>query len=96
MTMADQQSQLFKYAFILDMGRWIYSTSDSMVSNTIRSPHLQHVLLATTLSSSCSVCCCPILDVFLQLQGQRLCSLDDGQWWRHVMAMQVGCVKCDN
>jgi type II secretory pathway component PulM len=24
-----------------------------------------------------------------QLQGQRLCSADDGQWWQHVMAMQV-------
>ncbi len=69
MTTADQQSQLFKYAFILDVGRWIYSTSDSMVSNTIRSPHLQHVLLATTLSSSCSVCCCPIDDVFFAAAG---------------------------
>ena len=28
---------------------------------------------------------------YVQLQGQRLCSADDGQWWQYVMAMQV-CV----
>ena len=27
----------------------------------------------------------------IQLQGQRLCSADDGQWWQYVMAMQVTC-----
>jgi hypothetical protein len=26
-----------------------------------------------------------------QLQGHRLCSADDGQWWQYVMAMQVPC-----
>jgi hypothetical protein len=25
----------------------------------------------------------------LQLQGHRLCSADDGQWWQYVMTMQV-------